>query len=121
MQNAAPQQGKRHFNKKSCTPVVQDSAKKKQYLYSGKSNKAKRYPHSDGSINLSNPCPYCNYSTGLIIIRFKEDKGFCRCGRCDAALLSIAEAKKAQGLTYIGTVLDSYLPNPAAFGEEVAR
>lgn len=121
MQNAAPQQGKRHFKQKSCTPIVQDSAKKKQYRNSGISNKAKRYPHSDKSINLSKPCPYCDYSTGLIIIRFKEDKGFCRCGRCDAALFSLNETKKAQGLTHIGTVLDNYLPTPTAFGEEVVR
>lgn len=102
-------------------PIIPEISTKKQYLYSVKSNKAKRYPHSDGSINLSKPCPYCNYPRGLIIIRFKEDKGFCRCGRCDAALFSIAEAFKAQGLTHIGTVLDSYLPTPAAFDGEVAR
>ncbi|MEO0683721.1 MAG: hypothetical protein AAFV71_17735 [Cyanobacteria bacterium J06633_8] len=121
MQNAAPQQGKRHFNKKSCTPVVQDSAKKKQYLYSGKSNKAKRYPHSDGSINLREPCPYCGYSHGLKLIRFKDSEGFCKCGRCDAALFSIAEAKIKQGLTHIGTVLDNYRTTPAAFDGEVAK
>lgn len=120
MQNAAPSKN-RHLNEKYCTPIEQYSAKKKQYRNSEIPNKARRYPHSDRSINLSKPCPYCDYSTGLIIIRFKEDKGFCRCGRCDAALFSIAEAKKAQGLTHIGTVLDSYLPKPAAFGEEVAR
>ncbi|MEO0933590.1 MAG: hypothetical protein AAFY21_07470, partial [Cyanobacteria bacterium J06641_2] len=113
--------GKRHFNKKSCTPTVQDSLKKNQCFYSGKSNKAKRYPHSDGSINLREPCPYCGYSHGLKLIRFKDSEGFCKCGRCNAALFSIAEAKTKQGLTHIGTVLDSYLPKPAAFGEEVAR
>ena len=120
MENADPAKN-RHFNKKSCTPIVQDSLKKKQYLYSEKSNKAKRYPHSDGSINLSKPCPYCNYPRGLIIIRFKDDKGFVRCGRCDAALYSMNENVSEQGLQHIGTVLDSYLPTPAAFDGEVAK
>lgn len=78
-------------------------------------------PTSNGSIRLSSPCPYCRYNTGLVIIRFKDDLGFVRCGRCDAALFSIAETKKTQGLTHIGTVLDNYLPTPAGFDEEVAR
>lgn len=46
-------------------------------------------PFSNGSVKLSPPCPYCEYHTGLIIIRFENDKGFVRCGRCDAALYSL--------------------------------
>lgn len=120
MQNAAPSKN-RHLSEKYCTPIVQDSAKKKQYQNSEKSNKAKRYPYSDGSINLSKPCPYCNYQYGLKIIRFKDDEGFCKCGRCDAALFSLNEGKDTQGLTHIGTVLDNYLPTESAFGEEVEK
>lgn len=116
MKNATP--AKNWHLSKSCNPILQDSHQKKQYLYSEKSNKGKRYPHSDGSINLREPCPYCGYSHGLKLIRFKDDEGFCKCGRCDAALFSIAETKKAQGLTHIGTVLESYLPTSAS-GEEV--
>lgn len=67
-------------------------------------------PISNGSIRLSSPCPYCGHHTGLIIIRFKEDKGFCRCGRCDAALFSLNESQPQQGLEHIGEILDSYLP-----------
>lgn len=119
MKNATP--AKNWHLSKSCTPIVQDSRKKKQYKDSEKSDKAKRYPYSDGSINLRKPCPYCGYSHGLKLIRFKDDQGFCKCGRCDAALFSIAEAKDTQGLTHIGKILDNYLPTPAAFGEEVAR
>ena len=102
-------------------PIIPEISSKKQYFYSVKSNKAKRYPHSDGSVNLSKPCPYCNYPRGLIIIRFKEDKGFCRCGRCDAALYSLNENCSEQGLQHIGTVLDNYLPTSAAFDGEVAK
>lgn len=54
-------------------------------------DKEKHYPHSDRCINLSKPCPYCDYGRGLIIIRFKDDIGFCKCGRCDAALYSLPE------------------------------
>lgn len=109
MKNATP--AKNWHLSKSCTPIVQDSAKKKQYRNSGKSNKGKRYPHSDRSINLSKPCPYCNYPRGLIIIRWRGDLGFVKCGRCDAALYSLNESKPKQGLQHIGEILDSYLPN----------
>lgn len=120
-QNAASlSREKRHISKKTCNPILQDSAKKKQYQNSEKSNKPKRYPCSDGSINLPKPCPYCNYERGLKIIRFKNDKGFCKCARCDAALFSIAEAKeKSQGLTHIGKILDDYLPSKSNFDGEM--
>lgn len=75
-----------------------------------KSEKSKHYPHSAYSVKLSKPCQYCNYGIGLIIIRYKDDKGFCKCGRCDAALYSLNENKPKQGLTHISEILDSYLP-----------
>lgn len=81
--------------------------------------KINRFPHSNGTVKLSPPCQYCGYQTGLVIVRWLSDLGFVKCGRCDAAHFSIAEAKKNIGLTHIGTVLDNYLPNGAA-GEEVA-
>lgn len=67
---------------------IPESHTKKQYR---SSEIPKYYPHSQGDINLSKHCPYCGYRTGLIIIRFKDDIGFVRCGRCDAALYSLAE------------------------------
>ena len=94
------------------------------YLTKEKNSREKklnRYPHSNGTVKLSPPCPYCRYQTGLVIVRWLSDLGFVRCGRCDAALFSIAEASKNIGLTHIGTELDSYLPTSAAFGEEVTK
>jgi hypothetical protein len=99
-------------------PVTRQSAKKsyehyskihQNYQYSGKIKK--RYPHSDGSINLSKPCQYCGYQHGLIIIRDQDDKGYCRCGRCDSPLFSLNERSQKQGLQHIGAILDGYLPD----------
>lgn len=84
----------RQSTKKTCTSIVVQHYSQKQYQSSEKSKKSnfgKHYPHSQGSVNLSTPCPYCDYTRGLIIIRFQDDKGFVRCGRCDAALFSLAE------------------------------
>jgi len=50
------------------------------------------HPHSNGRVKLSSPCRSCEYSYGLIIIRFREDKGFIRCGCCDSALYSVEQA-----------------------------
>lgn len=93
--------------------ILQGSNPQKQYKNPEKSKKPnfeKRYPYSGDCISLSKPCPYCDYGRGLIIIRFKDDLGFVRCGRCDAALFSLNEISQKQGLQHIGTVLDSYLP-----------
>ncbi|MGB7375005.1 MAG: hypothetical protein WA959_00305 [Rivularia sp. (in: cyanobacteria)] len=78
-----------------------------KYQYSGKSKK--RYPHSAYSARLAKPCQYCGNAIGLIIIRFKEDRGFCRCGRCHAALFSLNESTPKQRIAHIGAILDRYL------------
>lgn len=121
-QNAAslPRE-KRHITKKTCNSILQHPPKNNQYQNSGISNKGKRYPHSDRNINLSKPCPYCDYATGLTIIRWHDDLGFVKCGRCDAALFSLNESKPEQGLTHIGKSLDSFLPNQSDFNGEVAK
>jgi len=49
-------------------------------------------PYSNGRVKLSSLCPSCGYTHGLIIIRFREDKGFIRCGQCDVALHSVEQA-----------------------------
>ncbi|MEO0683817.1 MAG: hypothetical protein AAFY76_01885 [Cyanobacteria bacterium J06649_11] len=105
MTNAAPGRRKRHFNQifyDNYSRIYQNN----QYPEKSK----KRYPYSAYSVKLLKHCPYCEYQHGLIIIRFKEDKGYCRCGRCDAALFSLNESKPEKGLTHIGGILDSYLP-----------
>jgi hypothetical protein len=48
-------------------------------------------PYSQGAIALTTPCPSCKYQRGLVIIRFKDDLGFVRCGRCDSALYSVSD------------------------------
>jgi len=48
-------------------------------------------PYSQGTTLLQSSCPACNYTKGLIIIRFKDDLGFVRCGFCDAALYSVRD------------------------------
>ena len=56
----------------------------------------KHYPHSGDRIPLSAPCRACGYGSGLLIIRFKDDIGFVRCGSCDAPLYSIAEQQEKE-------------------------
>lgn len=48
-------------------------------------------PYSQNTALLSSPCPACGYSRGLIIIRFTNDLGFVRCGKCDSALYSVSD------------------------------
>lgn len=104
---ASTPRDKRQSAKKILYSHCSTSAPKNQYSQKSK----KRYPHSDRSINFSKPCQYCGYQHGLIIIRDQGDKGFCRCGRCDAPLYSLNERSQKQGLQHIGEILDSYLPN----------
>ncbi|MEO1431607.1 MAG: hypothetical protein AAFV71_21625 [Cyanobacteria bacterium J06633_8] len=116
MQNAAPQLGKRHFNQNFYDNYSRN------YQNNQYSQKPKiRYPYSQGSINLSKHCPYCNYERGLIIIRYEDDAGFCKCGKCDAALFSLNESKPEQGLQHIRGILDSYLPTSTEADGEAAR
>ena len=49
--------------------------------------------YSQNAIALISPCPSCQYQRGLVIIRFKDDSGFVRCGRCDAWLYSIGDGQ----------------------------
>ncbi|OKH41139.1 hypothetical protein NIES2101_34765 [Calothrix sp. HK-06] len=44
-----------------------------------------RHPHSQSRIALNSPCRACGYRHGLLIVRFENDLGFIRCGRCDGA------------------------------------
>lgn len=88
-----------------------------QQNYLTKEKTLERYPYSNWTVKLSPHCHYCGYQTGLVIVRWHDDLGFVRCCRCDSALFSIAETKKTQGLTHIGTVLDNYLPTLAGFSE----
>lgn len=53
-------------------------------------------PYSQGTTLLQSPCPACNYTKGLIIIRFKDDLGFIRCGFCDSPLYSLREVSDRQ-------------------------
>ncbi|MBD2415937.1 hypothetical protein FACHB389_30165 [Nostoc calcicola FACHB-389] len=53
-------------------------------------------PYSQGTTVLQSPCPSCQYQRGLVIIRFKDDLGFVRCGRCDAPLYSVSEVSNQQ-------------------------
>lgn len=110
------------MKKKNNASVVASSQSKKKSDFILQQNsvvrekKLNRYPTSNGTVKLSSPCPYCGHHTGLIIIRFKEDSGFVRCGRCDAALYSLNEhSHLPDGLTHAGTVLDNYLPTLAGF------
>lgn len=77
--------------------ILQGSNPQKQYKNPEKSKKPnfeKHYPHIQGSINRPKSYPYYNYGRGLIIIRFPDDDGFCRCGKCDAALFSLQEVAR---------------------------
>ena len=106
-QKAAPQPSeKRQSMKKNLYCNFSTRLPKNQYSHKSK----KRYPHSAYSIKLAKPCQYCGNAIGLIIIRFKEDRGFCRCGRCDAALFSLNESTPKQRIAHIGAILDSYIP-----------
>lgn len=118
-QKAAPTPSeKRQSTKKILYSDFSTSAPKNQYSQKSK----KRYPHSAYSVRLAKPCQYCGNAIGLIIVRDKNDRGFCRCGRCDAALYSLNESKPEQGLQHIGAILDSYLPSSAVeAGREMAR
>lgn len=112
---APPHKEKRQSTKKSYEYY---SKIHQNYQYSREAKK--RYPHSDRSINLSKPCQYCGNAIGLVIVRYKDDKGFCRCGRCDAALFSLNKNKPGQGLEHIGGILDQYLPTQSDFNGEMA-
>ena len=50
-------------------------------------------PYSQGVIALTTPCPSCQYQRGLVIIRFTNDLGFVRCGKCDVPLYSVSDRK----------------------------
>lgn len=50
-------------------------------------------PYSQRAIALTTPCRACGYERGLIIIRFTNDLGFVRCGKCDSALYSVSDRK----------------------------
>lgn len=104
MQKAAPTR-KRLPTKKSY-----ENYSKIHHNYQYPEKPKKHYPHSDRSINLAKHCPYCDHGIGLIIIRFKDDLGFCKCGGCDAALYSLNESKLEQRSQHIGSILDCYLP-----------
>lgn len=56
----------------------------------------KYYPHSGDRIPLSAPCRACGYNSGLVIIRFKDDIGFVRCGKCDAPQYSVASQQEGE-------------------------
>lgn len=51
----------------------------------------KRYPHSQGEAVLTSRCQACGYGQGIVIIRFKDDPGFVRCGRCDSPQYAVVE------------------------------
>ncbi|WP_298913534.1 hypothetical protein [uncultured Nostoc sp.] len=53
-------------------------------------------PYTQGAIALLTPCRACSYERGLVIIRFPNDKGFARCGRCDAALYSLGDRQSGE-------------------------
>lgn len=50
-----------------------------------------KHPYSGDRVKLLSPCRNCAYLYGLVIIRFKDDAGFIRCGGCDSPLYSVAE------------------------------
>lgn len=53
-------------------------------------------PYSQGTAMLASPCPACGYRSGLIIVRFKDDLGFIRCGRCDSPLYSVSDRQSGE-------------------------
>lgn len=53
-------------------------------------------PYSQDAIALISPCPSCQYQRGLVIIRFTNDLGFVRCGRCDSALYSVSDRQAGE-------------------------
>lgn len=53
-------------------------------------------PYSQSTARLTTPCPACGYARGLIIVRYKNDPGFVRCGRCDAALYSVRDRQSGE-------------------------
>ena len=53
--------------------------------------KAPRYPYSQNDVVLVPACRACGFGYGLLIVRFENDRGFVRCGACDAALFAVEE------------------------------
>jgi predicted Zn-ribbon and HTH transcriptional regulator len=48
-------------------------------------------PYTQSAIALPAPCRSCGYERGLVIIRFPNNKGFARCGKCDSPQYSIGD------------------------------
>ncbi|MEM6752673.1 MAG: hypothetical protein AAF630_06875 [Cyanobacteria bacterium P01_C01_bin.38] len=97
--------------KKSDFSLQQISISREKCCKEKNQKKSIRYPHSNGTVKLSPPCPYCFNQTGLVIIRFKDDSGFVRCARCDAALYSLNEQNNSRiKPTHAVEVLNNYLP-----------
>lgn len=55
-------------------------------------------PYSQRAIALPTPCRACSYKRGLVIIRFKDDSGFVRCGRCDSPQYSIGDRQSGEAV-----------------------